>query len=149
MTKISIALSALLAIFAISAQADVASAQKLADKYAGIAKSVNPSFAGLSAEEGKAFYNREVGVKGNKVSCATCHTANPADNGRDITTHKMIKPLSPVTNSKRFSDLDKVEEKFVEHCNDITGSDCAASDKANYIAYMITAKEKTPKANKK
>ena len=145
MTKISIVLFALLGTVAFSAQADVASAQKLADKYAGIAKSVNPAFTGPSAEEGKAFYNREIGVKGKKVSCSSCHTANPADNGKDIVTHKLIKPLSPVTNPQRFSDLDKVEDKFVQHCNDITGRDCTAQDKVNYITYLITVKEKTHK----
>jgi len=149
MKKISIVLSALLSIVAFSAQADVASAQKLADKYAGIAKSVNPDFTGPSAEEGKAFFNREIGVKGRKVSCASCHTSNPADNGKNIVTNKLIRPLSPVVNPKRFSDLDKVEAKFVEHCNDITGSDCTAQEKANFITYLITAKEASPKATSK
>jgi hypothetical protein len=149
MTKINIVLFAVLGMAAFSAQADVASAQKLAGKYAGIAKSINPSFSGPSAEEGKVFYNRAIGVKGRKDSCSSCHTANPADNGRDVVTHKLIKPLSPVTNPQRFSDLDKVEEKFVKHCNDITGSDCTAQEKANFIAYLITTKEKTPKARSK
>jgi hypothetical protein len=149
MKKITIAVSALLGMVAFSAQADVASAQKLADKYAGIAKTINPSFTSPSAEEGKVFFNREIGVKGKKVSCSSCHTTSPADNGKDVVTHKLIRPLSPVTNPKRFSDLDKVEEKFVQHCNDITGSDCTAQDKANFIAYLITVKEKTPKATSK
>jgi len=147
--KISIVLSILLGMAAFSAQADVASAQKLADKYAGIAKSINTSFTSPSAEEGKAFYNREIGIKGNKVSCASCHTANPADNGKHIVTGKRIRPLSPVVNPKRFSDLDKVEAKFVEHCNDITGSDCTAEEKANFITYLITVKEGSPKASSK
>jgi len=145
MTKINIVLFAVLGMVAFSAQADVASAQKLAAKYAGIAKSINPSFTGPSAEEGKAFFNREIGVKGKKVSCSSCHTASPADVGKDIVTHKAIRPLSPAVNPKRFSDLDKVEAKFVEHCNDITGSDCTAQDKANFIAYLITVKEKSHK----
>jgi hypothetical protein len=149
MKRISIALSALLAVVAFSAQADVASAQKLEAKYAGIAKSVNPSFAGPSAEEGKIFYNREIGVKGKQVACASCHTANPADTGKNIVTNKPIRPLSPTVNPKRFSDLDKVEEKFVEHCNDITGSDCTAQEKANFIAYLITVTEPTHKAGSK
>ena len=144
MRKISIVLSILFGMAAFSAQADVASAQKLADKYTGIAKSINASFV-PSAEAGKAFYNRKVGVKGKEVSCSSCHTDNPADKGKDIVTHKAIKPLSPVTNPKRFSDLDKVEEKFVKHCNDITGSDCTAQDKANYITYLMTVKEGTHK----
>lgn len=149
MTKISIILSALLGMVAFSAQADVASAQKLANKYAGIAKGINPSFTSPSAEEGKAFFNREIGYQGRKVSCASCHTANPANNGKHLVTGKLIRPLSPVVNPKRFTDLDKVEAKFVEHCNDITGRDCTAQEKANFIAYLITAKEANPKATSK
>ena len=139
MTKISIVLFAVLGMATFSVQADVDSAKVLAKKYAGIAKTINPSYV-PSAEDGKAFYNRKIGVKGKEVSCSSCHTDNPADNGKDIVTHKSIKPLSPVTNPKRFSNLDKVEEKFVQHCNDITGADCTAQDKANYITYLITAK---------
>ena len=149
MTKISIVLSVLLGMFAFSAYADVESAQKIANKYAGIAKSVNPSYAGPSAEDGKVFFNREIGVKGKKVSCSSCHTANPADNGKHIVTGKRIRPLSPVVNPKRFSDLDKVESKFEEHCIDITGQDCTAQDKANFITYLITVKVPTPKGAKK
>jgi hypothetical protein len=47
-----------------------------------------------------------------------------------------------MVNHKRFSDVEKVEEQFTEHCNDIIGSDCTAAEKANYIAYLLT--EKTP-----
>jgi cytochrome c peroxidase len=148
MRKISLVLSILLGMTAFSAQADVASAQKLADKYTGIAKSIDPAFS-PSAEEGKTFFNREIGMKGKKISCASCHTVNPADNGKHIVTGKSIRPLSPAVNPKRFSDLDKVEAKFVEHCNDITGSDCTAQEKANFITYLITVTEKTPKASSK
>ena len=47
---------------------------------------------------------------------------------------------------KGVSDIEKVEEQFTEHCNDIIGSDCTAAEKANYIAYLLT--EKTPSTKK-
>lgn len=149
MKKISIVLSVLLGMVAFGAQADVASAQKLADKYAAIAKGINPSFTTPSAEDGKVFFNREIGVKGKKVACASCHTANPANTGKHIVTGKPIRPLAPAVNPKRFSDLDKVEDKFVEHCNEITGSDCTAQEKANFITYLITVKAGSAKATSK
>ncbi|HBA08252.1 MAG TPA: hypothetical protein DCW48_00760, partial [Methylotenera mobilis] len=49
-------------------------------------------------------------------------------------------------NNKRFKDLEKVEEKFTEHCNEIIGTDCTAAEKANYIIYLLT--ERTPSAKK-
>ena len=80
------------------------------------------------------------------MACASCHTANPADEGKHIVTGKAIRPLSPVVNAKRFEDFEKVQEKFTQHCKDIIGSDCTAAEKANYITYLLT--EKTPTAKK-
>ncbi len=139
MKKISIALVALLSASVMSAHADVESAHKLANKYLGIARAINPDYKDFSVEDGKAFFNRELTVKGKQVACASCHTANPADPGKHIVTGKPIRPLSPVVNAKRFADLDKVEKNFTSHCNDIIGRDCTAQEKANFIAYLLTA----------
>lgn len=139
--KTSKILLGLLFTFAsLSAQADVTSAQKLADKYAAIAKHINPASTGLSASDGKAFYNREITVKGQQVACASCHTANPAATGKHIATGKPIRPLAPSANAKRFTDIDMVEKKFTEHCNDIIGNDCSAQEKGNFITYLLTVK---------
>ena len=79
MKKISLTLLSLFALASFNATADIASAQKLADKYAVIAKNIDPTFTAPSAEEGKAFFNRELLIKGKPTACASCHTANPAD----------------------------------------------------------------------
>jgi hypothetical protein len=129
--------------------ADAVTAQKIADKYAAAAKAVDSNYVGLSAEEGKTFFNREViqfkgdtKNPGKAIACASCHTANPADTGKHIVTGKSIKPLSPAVNAKRFSSVKNVEKKFTEHCNEVVGSDCTPQEKGNYIAYLLT--EKTP-----
>lgn len=144
-------LFALLSVSSVSVYADVVTAQKIADKYAAAAKAVDPSYVGLSAEEGKAFFNREViqfkgdiNNPGKAIACASCHTSNPADPGKHIVTGKAIKPLSPVVNHKRFSSVKDVEKKFTKHCNEVVGSDCTPQEKGNYIAYLLI--EKTPTA---
>jgi mono/diheme cytochrome c family protein len=139
MKKISIALFVLLSSTMISAHADVDSAHKLANKYLGIAKAINPEYKDFSVEDGKAFFNEKFTVKGKQIACASCHTANPADPGKHIVTGKPIRPLSPVINAKRFADLDKVEKNFTNHFNDIISRDCTAQEKANFIAYLLTA----------
>jgi hypothetical protein len=147
MKKLNIVLAAFLGLAVLSAQADTTNAEKLAKKYVGIAKSVNPEYKGTSVFDGKLFYNRKIKLGNSKeTSCASCHSANPADLGKHIVTGKAIKPLSPVVNPNRFTDLDKVEDQFTQHCNDIIGTDCAAKEKADYIAYVMT--EKTPTAKK-
>lgn len=146
MKKLNIVLATLLGLAAFSAQADVTNAEKLAQKYSSIAKSVNADYKGPSAADGKYFYNRQIKLaNGKETSCASCHTANPADAGKNIVTGKAIKPLSPTVNKKRFTDIDKVEEQFTQHCNDIIGSDCAAKEKADYIVYVMSEKKPTAK----
>lgn len=148
MKKFNIALIILLGLTAFSAQADQASAEKLAAKYEGIAKNNDPAYKGLSATDGEAFFKHDQMVKGKPIACASCHTANPADPGKHIVTGKRIRPLSPVVNPKRFANLDKVEANFTKHCNDIIERDCTAQEKGNYIAYLLTVKEPTAKAAK-
>lgn len=143
MKQTNLLLIALLGFSASFAHADVANAVKLEKKYAAFAKTANPEYGGPSAVSGKHFFNRQIKLaNGKTAACASCHTANPADEGKHIVTGKPIKPLSPMVNYKRFSDVEKVEEQFTLHCNDIIGSDCTAEEKANYIAYLLT--EKTP-----
>jgi hypothetical protein len=140
MRNTSIALLAALGLFSASAFADPASAQKLADKYAVIAKNINPEYKGLSADAGKAFFTRELTIRGKQIACASCHTTNPANPGKHIVTKKPIKPLAPSANPERFSDVAKVEKNFEKHCLEIIGRDCTAEEKGNYIAYMLTVK---------
>ncbi len=135
-------LALLLAIGALSlnAQADVESAKVFARKYAVVAKTIDPNFKGFIPELGRNFFKREFTLKGKQVSCSSCHTDNPANTGKHMVTGKPIKPLSPVVEKNRFSNVDKIEEKFVEHCNEIIGRDCTAVEKGNYIAYLLTVK---------
>jgi cytochrome c peroxidase len=122
-----------------NASADVANAQKLADKYTAIAKTIDAGFT-PSENHGKDFFNREITIKGKQVACASCHTSNPADQGKHIVTGKSIRPLAPAANEKRFTSLDKVEKNFTKHCNDIIGRDCTAEEKSNFISYLLSVK---------
>lgn len=140
MRNTSLALLIALGLASFSVMADSASAQKLADKYASIAKNIDPSSKGLSADAGKAFFNRELTIRGKQVACASCHTSNPANPGKHIVTGKPIKPLAPSVNTERFSDVAKVEKNFEKHCLEIIGRDCTAQEKGNYIAYLLTVK---------
>lgn len=133
----------LLGFTTITAHADVANAEALIRKYSIIAKNNDTKYSGPSAVNGKRFFNKENKIfNGKEMACATCHTSNPANSGRNIITGKSIPPLSPVIYKKRFSNLDKVEDQFTKHCNDILGNDCSAKEKADYITYLLT--EKTP-----
>ena len=149
MKNLSILLVALLGFTAASAQASIANAEKLIMIYNTQAKGANAEYVGPTATDGKLFFNRKFKqANGKEMSCSSCHTTNPADKGKHVVTGKAIQPLSPVVNSKRFSDFEKVEAKFTQHCVDIIGSDCTAAEKANYITYVLTEKTPTVKASK-
>lgn len=138
MKKILFTLFLVLGATSLNIQADVETAKVFAKKYAVIAKTINPDFKGCQPDIGRQFFTRKLLVEGKEVSCSSCHTDNPANMGENINTHKKIQPLSPVVNKTRFADLEKTEEKFTEHCNDIRGKDCTAQEKCDYIAYLLT-----------
>ena len=126
-------------LFSAHALSDVTNSEKLLYKYTNIAHYANPMFEAPSITDGKIFFNRKFKTpSGKEAACASCHTNNPANVGKNIVTGKEIPPLAPRVNTKRFNDIDKVEEEFTKHCNDILGADCAASEKANFIAYLLT-----------
>lgn len=127
-------------LISFSAQADVETAKAFAKKYAAIARTINPDFVGFQPSIGRAFFTKKVSVGTQQVSCSSCHTDNPANEGKHIRTGKKIAPLSPVVNPKRFTDIDKIEKNFTQHCNDILGKDCTAQEKGDYIAYLLTVK---------
>lgn len=141
MKTTSLLIAVLLSFSVASAHADVINAQTLMDKYTASSQLVNKDFK-PSAIDGKLFFNRTFKTDGHEAACATCHTQNPANYGKHVVTKKMIKPLSPMVNPKRFTNISDVEDKFAEHCNDILGADCSAQEKANFIKYLFT--EKTP-----
>lgn len=143
MRKYVLALMLACGIVSVPAQADVAGAQKLADKYAAIAKNIDPNSKGLSADAGRAFYTKELTLHGKtgKISCSACHTDNPANEGKHMVTGKKIKPLAPAVNQDRFASIDKVEKNFEKHCMDVIGRDCTAQEKGDYIAYLLSVKK--------
>ncbi len=142
--KINLFLTLIGATFAFNASADVTNAEKLVYKYTNIAHSVNDAYKAPSITDGKIFFNRKIKApNGKEIACASCHTNNPANTGTNIVTGREIAPLAPRVNTKRFTDIDKVEDKFTEHCNDILGADCSAAEKANFIAYLLTETKPT------
>lgn len=114
-------------------------AKGLALAYGAEAKKSNPN-SKLSAEAGRAFYTKEVTAEGFHVpiSCSSCHTDNPANEGKHIETKKPIKPLAISANPSAFSSVTKVEKNFKKHCTDLYGKDCSAQDKGDYITYLLS-----------
>jgi len=102
------------------------------------AKSSTPSFKGFSAERGERFFKQ---THGNELSCASCHTDNPAAPGKHAKTGKIIKPLAPAANPERFTDTAKVAKWFKRNCNDVLDRVCTPQEKGDVLTYLRTIKQ--------
>lgn len=97
-----------------------------------------PGFQGFSAERGANFFKT---THGKESSCTSCHTENPAAQGKHANTGKAIQPLAPSANAERFSDPAKVEKWFKRNCNDVLGRVCTAQEKGDVLTYLLTVKK--------
>jgi len=94
-------------------------------------------FEGFSSERGEHFFKTKYQ---HEMSCATCHTENPAVNGKHSETDKLIKPLAPAINEARFSKMRKVKKWFKRNCKDVLDRECTAQEKGDVLAYLISVK---------
>jgi hypothetical protein len=101
------------------------------------ARQGSPDFKGFSSARGGQFFKS---IHGNDWSCATCHTEHPIGPGKHAKTGKVIQPLAPAANAKRFSDPAKVEKWFKRNCNDVLARSCTALEKGDVLTYLLSLK---------
>ena len=136
------AIHVLILVFAVAAglMSLTASAQTPEEVLAAIkteAKNSSPAFQGFSAARGERFFKQ---THGNELSCAACHTENPAAAGKHAKTGKIIKALAPAANAERFTDTAKVEKWFKRNCNDVLDRVCTPQEKGDVLAYLLSIK---------
>ena len=123
-----------------SFNAFAATPQELLKQYEVQAKQENAAFAGFSADRGANFFKTErLHSDGKKVSCSTCHTADPRNQGK-TRANKVIEPMAPSVNPQRFTDAAKVEKWFGRNCKDVLERSCTAQEKGDYIQYLLSIK---------
>jgi mono/diheme cytochrome c family protein len=106
------------------------------ESYRAAAQQEAAGFKDFSATRGEALYQ----LKTAGVSCSTCHGASPKDSGKHATTGKPILPMAPSANPERFTDAAKVEKWFKRNCNDVLKRPCTATEKGDFITYMLSVK---------
>lgn len=111
-------------------------ANPIQDSYRAPAKQDNAAFKDFSVAAGEKLYNTKI----NELSCASCHTSSPTGTGKHAKTNKVILPLSPSANPKRFTEAATVEKWFKRNCNDVLSRACTAQEKGDFIAYVLSAK---------
>jgi len=111
-------------------------AADLLREYEATARKERPAFVRFSAEEGRRIYNESHVQRGETVSCSTCHTADPKLAGR-TPTGKLVDPLAPSANARRFTDRGDVEKWFKRNCKQVLGRECTAEEKGHLVTWFV------------
>ena len=97
-----------------------------------------PGLQEFSSARGESFFK----VKhANEWSCASCHTDNPAAQGKHAKTGKVIQPLAPSANAERFTDPGKAAKWFKRNCNDVLDRVCTPQEKGDVLAYLLAVRK--------
>ena len=88
-----------------------------------------------NAAKGETFFKAS---HGQEWQCTSCHSKSPMMGGRHASTDKVIEPLAPAANAKRFTDSAKVEKWFRRNCKDVLARECSAAEKADVLAWLIS-----------
>lgn len=98
----------------------------------------NPNFKGFDASRGeKIFTSKHIGKKGKEVSCTSCHGTDLTKSHENFFTGKIIEPLSPKANPKRFTEIKQIEKWMKRNFNDVYNREGTALEKGDVTAYII------------
>ena len=122
------------AAMALAGTAQAVQPGELLAGYEAAARREDPAFSGASPSRGEQFFNAR---HGNEWSCASCHGATGAAQGKHAKTGKAIAPLSPAANPERFADAAKTEKWFKRNCSDVLGRTCTSAEKGDVLAYLL------------
>lgn len=101
----------------------------------------NKSFEKFDYTRGeKIFTTEHIGKKGKLISCVTCHSNDLSKNGLNKHTNKVIEPLSPSTNTLRFTKAKDVKKWLRRNFCDVYNRVGTAQEKGDVVTYIINKK---------
>jgi hypothetical protein len=103
--------------------------------YTAEAAQTTPGFT-ASAQRGQAFFVKKWTVSDKMPDCTACHGKDLRIEGKHVITGKRIDAFSPAVNTERFTSLKKVEKWFKRNCTEVTGRECTAAEKADFLQFV-------------
>ena len=98
----------------------------------------NPNFKAFDAKRGEEiFTSKHIGKKGKEIACTFCHGIDLNKSSENFFTGKVIEPLSPKANSKRFTDVNEIEKWMKRNFNDVYNREGTALEKGDVTTYII------------
>lgn len=102
------------------------------------AKKDNSNFTSFSYERGEEIFTSEhIGKRGKKISCVSCHSVNLSLPAKNFFTGKVIEPLSPKVNKKRFTKLKTIKKWLRRNFKDVYKRVGTAQEKGDVLVYII------------
>lgn len=91
----------------------------------------------FDAKRGQALWNKKHPAKDGKVrQCVTCHGTDLSKTGKHAKSGKLIKPMAPSANPKRFTKLKKINKWFKRNCKWTVGRECTNQEKGDILTYL-------------
>lgn len=91
----------------------------------------------FDAKRGQALWTKKFpGKDGKDRQCTTCHGTDPGKNGKHAKSGKIIKPMSPSANPKRYTELKKINKWFKRNCKWTLGRECTNQEKGDLLTYL-------------
>lgn len=117
--------------------ASTAAVNELNAQYSAEIKASNKNFSGFSIERGKQIYYAMQKDKNNQnINCATCHTDNLKNAGKNPSTGKPIEPLAPSVNKARLSDKAEIEKWLTRNFKQVYGRVGTPQEKGDVLAFI-------------
>jgi hypothetical protein len=99
----------------------------------------NPNFKEFDAKRGEEiFTSKHVGKKGKEISCTSCHGIDLTKSSENFFTGKIIEPLSPIANPKRFTEVKNIEKWLKRNFNDVYNRVGTAQEKGDVVTYILS-----------
>lgn len=91
----------------------------------------------FDAVRGKALWNKiNIADDGKERSCQTCHGDDLARAGKHVKTGKIIDPMAPSVNPKRYTKLKKIKKWFKRNCKWTIGRECNNQEKGDLLTFL-------------
>ncbi|MGE4296136.1 MAG: DUF1924 domain-containing protein [Campylobacterales bacterium] len=92
----------------------------------------------FDAKRGEAAWMQENLIKGEKMSCVTCHGKDLTQGGKHYTSGEAIDPMAPSVTKTRFSDLKHTRKWFKRNCKEVYGRECTPQEKGDFMLFILS-----------
>lgn len=91
----------------------------------------------FSAERGKALWHKNgLNKQGMQRRCTSCHGGNLKISGKHYRSGKVIQPMAPSVNAKRFIKVKKIKKWLKRNCKWTFGKECSVQEKGDLLTYL-------------